>query len=111
MRTTLISILLSIAFISSASASFIDGHLLKAMSGAPVTDNAHLQFVGYVVGVIDADEQNTLCVNVPANALTPVLDTVIKYLSNHPEQLDSSGSYLVVQALVPKYSCELSPIN
>lgn len=111
MRTTLISILLSIVFISSARASFIDGHLLKVMSVAPVTDNAHLQFVGYVVGVIDSDEQNTLCVNVPANALTPVLDVVIKYLSNHPEQLDASASYLVVQALVPKYSCELSPIK
>ena len=111
MRTTLISILLSIAFISSASASLIDGHLLKAMSVAPVTDNAHLQFVGYVVGVIDSNAQNNLCVNVPPNALTPVLDTVITYLSNNSEHLDSPGSYLVVQALVPKYSCELSQIK
>jgi len=111
MLTTLISILLLIVFISSARASFIDGHLLKAMSAAPVIDNAHLQFVGYVVGVIDSNEQNTLCVDVPANALTPVLDTVITYLSNNPEQLDASGNYLVVQALVPKYSCDLSQIK
>lgn len=96
-------------FISSASASYIDGNLLKSMSVAPVTENAHLQFVGYVVGVIDSNEQNNLCVDVPPNALTPVLDTVIDYLANNLDELDSSASDLVVEALIKKYSCPLSP--
>jgi len=79
------------------------------MSVAPVTENAHLQFVGYVVGVIDSNEQNNLCVDVPPNALTPVLDTVINYLANNPEKLNTSGSDLVVEALIPKYSCTSTP--
>lgn len=109
MRNILLTIILSTVFISSASANYIDGNLLKLMSVAPVTENAHLQFVGYVVGVIDSDKNNKLCVNVPPNALTPVLDAVIDYLANNPERLNASGSDLVVKALLPKYSCASSP--
>ena len=105
MRNLLLIIFLSTVCISSVNASYIDGHLLKSMSVAPVTENSHLQFVGYVVGVIDSNEQNNLCVNVPPNALTPVLDTVIDYLASHPEQLDAAGSDLVIKAFLPKYSC------
>jgi len=108
MRSILLIILLSSAFISSVNASYIDGNLLKSMSVAPVTENAHLQFVGYVVGTIDSNMDNKLCVNVPPNELTPVLDEVIDYLANNPEQLDASGSDLVIKALLSKYSCALT---
>jgi hypothetical protein len=100
-----LSIILSTLLITSVNANYIDGNLLKSMSVAPVTENAHLQFVGYVIGVIDANDQNTLCVNVPPNALTPVLDVVIDYLAAHPEKLKEPGNQLVIEALLPNYSC------
>ncbi|TWX67755.1 hypothetical protein ESZ36_10570 [Colwellia demingiae] len=109
MRKIFLTIISFTLFISSASASYIDGNLLKSMSVAPVTENSHLQFVGYVVGVIDSNEQDNLCVDVPPNALTPVLDTVINYLANNPEKLNASGSDLVVEALIKQYSCPFTP--
>ncbi|PKH87168.1 Rap1a/Tai family immunity protein [Colwellia sp. Bg11-28] len=109
MRNIFLTIISFSLFISSASASYIDGNLLKSMSVAPVSENAHLQFVGYVVGVIDSNKQNNLCVDVPPNELTPLLDTVINYLANNPEKLNASGSDLIVEALIPKYSCTFTP--
>ena len=105
MRSILLTVILSTVFSSSVNANYIDGNLLKLMSVAPVTDHSHLQFVGYVVGVIDSNDQHKLCVNVPPNALTPVLDTVIDYLANNLDKLNAPGNDLVVEALLPKYSC------
>jgi len=100
MKRIFIFVILSVAFSFSVHANYIDGNLLKSMSVAPVTDNAHLQFVGYVIGVIDSDAQHSLCVNVAPNALIPVLEAVIDYLDSNPP-----GNKLVIEALLPKYSC------
>lgn len=105
MRKTFSAIILSVVFSFSINANYIDGHLLKSMSVAPVTENSHLQFVGYVIGVIDANDQIMLCVNVPSNDLNPVLDAVIDYLADNPNKLDSPGHELVIKALIPKYTC------
>ena len=105
MRKIFSAIILSVILNFSVNANYIDGHLLKSMSVAPLNDNSHLQFVGYVIGVIDVNDQIILCVNVPSNALTPVLDEVIDYLADNPNKLDSPGNELVVNALLPSYSC------
>jgi len=105
MRKIFIPVILSAIFSSSVTANYIDGNLLKSMSVAPVTEYSHLQFVGYVIFVVDANDQNRLCVNAPPNALTPVLGAVIDYLADNPEKLNAPGNQLVVEALLPKYSC------
>ena len=106
MRKVISIVLLFICSVSTASAGYINGHVLKSMSVAPVTENSHLQYVGYVIGVIDADEQQNVCVNEPPNALTPVLDAVRKYLANNPEKLNNSGNSLVISALISSYACK-----
>jgi hypothetical protein len=65
-----------------------------------------LQYVGDVIGVIDSVEQQNICVNVPPNALTPVLELVQNYLAINPNRLDRSANSLVVSALLPKYGCK-----
>jgi hypothetical protein len=105
MRKIFLPVILSAVFTSSVTANYIDGNLLKSMSVAPVTQNSHLQFVGYVIGVIDSNDQNILCVNALPNGLTPVLDEVINYLADNPKKLNAPGNQLVVEALLPKYSC------
>jgi hypothetical protein len=104
MRSIFVAFICVLSF--SAKAGYIDGNTLKAMSVAPVTDNSHLQFVGYVIGAIDSDEQKNICVDAPPRELTPVLDAVINYLATNPEKLNNSGSSLVVEALIPLYSCK-----
>lgn len=105
MRNVL-SFIMMLLFVSKANAGYINGHVLKSMSIAPVTDNSHLQYVGYIIGVIDSDKQKTICVDAPPNALTPVLDSVKTYLADNPNKLDRSGSSLVVEALIPLYLCK-----
>jgi hypothetical protein len=106
MKRVLTAIVSFICFISTASAGYIDGHVLKSMSEAPVTENSHLQYVGYIIGVIDSDEQKMICVNEPPNELTPVLEAVRNYLASNSSELERSGNSLVISALTPSYGCK-----
>ncbi|NQZ09071.1 MAG: hypothetical protein HRT35_18090 [Algicola sp.] len=106
MKTLLSAITLSSCFAFSANAGYINGSVLKSMSIAPVSESAHLQYVGYVIGVIDSDQQRTICVDVPGNALTPVLEAVKNYLAANPNKLNDSGNSLVIKALMPLYACK-----
>lgn len=107
MKNRLLLIVMFLSCFSTANAGYINGHVLKSMSIAPVTDNSHLQYVGYVVGVIDSDEQKKICVNVPPNALTPVLNSVKIYLADNPNELDLPGNRLVISALTSSYGCKI----
>jgi len=95
-------LLLSTAY---AQAGYLDGNFLKEMSNAPITENAHFQYVGYIAAVIDTDNSTKICVDYSAS-MQPILDTVQQYLSKHPDKLNGSAIGLVQSALELKFPCK-----
>ena len=76
------------------------------MSNAPISDNAHLQYVGYIAAVIDIDNNKTICVDHSTN-MQPILDAVQKHLSEQPsEELNKSAVGFILTALKKTFPCE-----
>ena len=75
------------------------------MSNAPITENAHLQYVGYIAAVIDIDNATNICVDYSAS-MQPILDTVQQYLMNHSNELNGSAAALIQSALKQSFPCK-----
>jgi hypothetical protein len=90
---------------ASAQAGYLDGNFLKKMSNAPITENSHFQYVGYIAAVIDMDNATKICVDY-SSSMQPILDTVQQYLINHPNNLNGSAIGFIQSALELKFPCK-----
>jgi hypothetical protein len=97
-------ILILILSTGYAHAGYIDGNFLKEMSNAPITENAHFQYVGYIAAVIDMDNATNICVDYSAS-MQPILDTVQQYLMNYSSDLNGSAVELIQSALKQNFPC------
>jgi hypothetical protein len=109
MKRLLIALaLLSLSSFSHADVGIITGDLLYSLClGGDLTyEPKNPGFCeGYVIGVVDQSDLLQGCIpsSVPG---TELIDTVKKYLADHPNDLNFGGWTLVTFVLGEAYNCE-----
>jgi len=103
MKKILFTILLSFASVSFGS-NFKGGNdLYEQLKSKDTEIVKYLVGSGYVIGVVDTRFEKCNFDNVVAAQL---VDTVLLYLTNHPEMRQYTASSLVIFAIKEKFNCK-----
>ena len=99
--------LLMVAVSSNVHAEFayLDGSKLKTRLNNENDPVPYVLALGYVLGIHDAFSGISICDPSTAKA-DQLAAIVIKYLSDHPQELHKSGSDLVRKALSSAFPCK-----
>ena len=108
MRTFLVSLagflLLIISVTVCAEMVYFDGNGLKQRLADTKDNIPRTMAMGYIVGVYDTASGVAICGPEEANA-GELVAVVEKYLAEHPEQLHTKASDIVIKALSTVFPC------
>ncbi len=62
--------------------------------------------LGFVIGVHDASKGRFFCPPSDKSTMTTLVDIVIEYLKEHPENINKTGNELVTAALKKAFPCK-----